>query len=81
VSALPQLLPGGIVLDLAARREARRARLLARPPQLPDGVIDLLALMGPDLPARDWAFRLGVGLDQVERALAWVARDEEVGRG
>jgi FixJ family two-component response regulator len=75
------------ILDTLTASEAARpfaaaheARLLARPPRLTEGEVEVLRRLGPDLTAREWAALLGVDANEVDRALAWIRREEREGR-
>jgi hypothetical protein len=46
--------------------------LLARPPALTDGELDVLARLGPDLPRWRWAEKFNVSVLEIERAEAWL---------
>ncbi len=52
--------------------EARTRWLLARPPALTDGELDVLARLGPDLPRWRWAEKFNVSVLEIERAEAWL---------
>ncbi len=52
--------------------EARVRWLLARPPALSDGSLDVLARMAGDLCRSEWAARFGVPVVEIERAEVWL---------
>lgn len=56
--------------------EARVRWLLARPPALSDGQIDVLARMGGDLSRWEWASKFNVPVIEIERAEAWIRARE-----
>jgi hypothetical protein len=52
--------------------EARVRWLLARPPALSDGSLDVLARMAGDLHKCEWASRFNVAIVEIERAEVWL---------